>query len=43
MFSEMPTAWDVIKQDPNLNINKEKITNEINELKTLFSDDGIVY
>jgi hypothetical protein len=43
MFTEMTEAWDVIKQNSNLDIDKEKITIEINDLKTLFSDEGIVY
>ena len=45
MFTNMTNAWDVINKDPNIDkyLNKNKITKQIDELKNIFSNEGIVY
>jgi len=45
MFTELSSAWDILSKDPNIDkyLNRDKVTNEINNLKTIFNDEGIVY
>ncbi|WP_320020387.1 hypothetical protein [Labilibaculum manganireducens] len=45
LFSNLSSSWDVISKDPNIDkyLNRDKITTEINKLRNIFNDEGIVY
>lgn len=45
MFTELSSAWDVLSKDPNIDkyLDKNKVTTEINNLRNIFNDEGIVY
>jgi hypothetical protein len=45
MFSELTNSWNVIKETPEVSklLDKKLIEENINQLKTLFNEEGIVY